>query len=443
MLSSFEEGSEDICMSNSVSVDEDLSITSFSEHASTYSDEAEAETPKGGPGEEEQATRPVFKPLVIHKPVGSFKLDEACISDFEREALPEFFRTSGSRHTSKTPARYMAIRQNILDIYRSEYAGRRYLNKLTCRKRLIEDIKGDSGCFSRVHEFLESVGAINRDFEGKAHVKKTEQPIRTPHPEHVLHSKSERKRKIRDEDGEWVEEGLAKTIEHRNSPINRPVRVRKKVIGDGFEDPFKLVPPLNYPSDTAPLKVSISREALFLMRVHALLSTNEVIGLLGGTLDPKQQLICISRAAPCQSVASTGTECDMDPVSEMAACEYFQSLGLSMFGWYHSHPNFDPIPSIRDIETQTVYQGLFRSNLDAGIEPFVGFIVSPPDAIECVHVSEVFDVSSAFRLPYRLEYIIKDEGDVSALRNSIQKLLADYQQPALVDEFLDRMISSG
>lgn len=46
----------------------------------------------------------------------------------------------------------------------------------------------------------------------------------------------------------------------------------------------------------------------------------------------------------------------MDPESEMKAREVFAAKGLSVVGWYHSHPYFEPNPSIRDIEYQTLYQ---------------------------------------------------------------------------------------
>lgn len=46
----------------------------------------------------------------------------------------------------------------------------------------------------------------------------------------------------------------------------------------------------------------------------------------------------------------------MDPVSEMNARILFEEKGLSVVGWYHSHPTFEPEPSIRDIENQGMYQ---------------------------------------------------------------------------------------
>jgi proteasome lid subunit RPN8/RPN11 len=46
----------------------------------------------------------------------------------------------------------------------------------------------------------------------------------------------------------------------------------------------------------------------------------------------------------------------MDPASEMEAREWFAEKGMQVVGWYHSHPTFVAIPSIRDIENQMSYQ---------------------------------------------------------------------------------------
>jgi hypothetical protein len=66
----------------------------------------------------------------------------------------------------------------------------------------------------------------------------------------------------------------------------------------------------------------------------------------------------------------------MDPASEMEARKEFSAKGYVVVGWYHSHPTFEPNPSIRDIENQSAYQGLFR-RMEDGIEPFIGVIVNP------------------------------------------------------------------
>lgn len=49
-------------------------------------------------------------------------------------------------------------------------------------------------------------------------------------------------------------------------------------------------------------------------------------------------------------------QCEMDPVSQTQASEELASIGLSVVGWYHSHPTFAPNPSVRDIETQGKFQ---------------------------------------------------------------------------------------
>lgn len=46
----------------------------------------------------------------------------------------------------------------------------------------------------------------------------------------------------------------------------------------------------------------------------------------------------------------------MDPVSQTQASEDLAHQGLAVVGWYHSHPTFAPIPSVRDIETQAKFQ---------------------------------------------------------------------------------------
>src|SRR5690349_21602159 len=91
------------------------------------------------------------------------------------------------------------------------------------------------------------------------------------------------------------------------------------------------------------------------MDLHAHLAETEVIGLLGGIFDPFEKKIFVNAVFPCNSI-STGLQCEMDPVSEMQARDYFSEKNLLTVGWYHSHPRFEPHPSIRDIENQAAYQ---------------------------------------------------------------------------------------
>ena len=65
-----------------------------------------------------------------------------------------------------------------------------------------------------------------------------------------------------------------------------------------------------------------------------------------------------------------------------------QNHGLKVLGWYHSHPSFQPDPSVVDCENQGNYQKLFHSidNFNEQTHlpreencPFVGLIVGTYD----------------------------------------------------------------
>ena len=43
-------------------------------------------------------------------------------------------------------------------------------------------------------------------------------------------------------------------------------------------------------------------------------------------------------------------------VSQTQASEEIRGAGLKVIGWYHSHPVFNPNPSVRDMETQLKFQ---------------------------------------------------------------------------------------
>ena len=48
--------------------------------------------------------------------------------------------------------------------------------------------------------------------------------------------------------------------------------------------------------------------------------------------------------------------------------------GLTLVGWYHSHPTYQPDPSVRDIAAQQHYQTCMKVE-KTSYEPCVGFIV--------------------------------------------------------------------
>ena len=188
-----------------------------------------------------------------------------------------------------------------------------------------------------------------------------------------------------------------------------------------------------------PFRVVVSGHVLLLADLHAHLSNDgacwcwcyswlcsnrqcaaaaaaaaEVIGFLGGKWDAKAQLLritdvfpgkslrvrvrvrgshpCLTSAAsapaPTAALVMTGVvqdegvksnvQCEMDPLCEVQLRESMEHSGISVVGWYHSHPSFEPVPSQCDIDNQCNYQAYFRDHT-SGMDPFVGLIVSPYD----------------------------------------------------------------
>ncbi|RCH81096.1 Myb-like, SWIRM and MPN domains 1, partial [Rhizopus stolonifer] len=312
------------------------------------------------------------------------------ITEDEKFNNPEWFR---QKH-SKTPDRYLKIRNHMLACW--EQCKPRYLTKTSARKGLKDC--GDVNAIGRVHEYLESIGAINincvtsaprppkRTFREKLELDDKDM---FDAAELVIGYDGPRKRKVRNEHGDWVDpkELEGRVIEH-DQVITRldskPKRIMKRSPhhhyygGDDFgrgHDPFRLVPTLHYDEETpAPFEVEIVSDALLVMDFHSHLAHTEIIGLLGGNFIRRgeSKILQVKTVFPCQST-STGIQCEMDPASEMKARDEFAEKGFNVVGWYHSHPTFEPHPSIRDIENQTSYQTLFREE-KTGDEPFIGVI---------------------------------------------------------------------
>ncbi|KAL7519948.1 hypothetical protein ACHAWX_004702 [Stephanocyclus meneghinianus] len=137
--------------------------------------------------------------------------------------------------------------------------------------------------------------------------------------------------------------------------------------------------------DVQPFLVRVSPDATFLADLHAHLCDSEIIGFLGGRYSEKEKCIYIQATFPCKSTdrSDSGyTDVEMDPVSQIYAREAIDTHGMSVVGWYHSHPTFQPDPSVTDIENQANYQHLFAetSNSSGSVIPFVGLIVGTYDS---------------------------------------------------------------
>lgn len=233
-----------------------------------------------------------------------------------------------------------------------------------------------------------------------------------------LQSVRTRRRRVRDPWGNWCDakdlegqtfehlsaEELARKKEEKCKPVKsskvpRPTK-------SSF-DPFQLIP-CNFFSEEKqePFQVKVASEALLIMDLHAHVSMAEVIGLLGGRYSEVDKIVEVCAAEPCNSL-STGLQCEMDPVSQTQASETLAVRGYSVIGWYHSHPAFDPNPSLRDIDTQAKYQSYFSR----GGAKFIGMIVSPYNQnnplpysqITCLVISDEISSDGSYRLPYKFE----------------------------------------
>eukprot|EP01135_Chromosphaera_perkinsii_P000566 Nk52_evm28s123 gene=Nk52_evmTU28s123 len=139
--------------------------------------------------------------------------------------------------------------------------------------------------------------------------------------------------------------------------------------------------------ESQPFSIKVDNNVTLMMDLHSHLCNVEVIGLFAGFFDKQKNEITISKAFPCRSIATDNeegesnfalTNVEIDPTSELEVREHITQLNMCVVGWYHSHPTFKPIPSVRDCENQNNYQILF-SDAETKKQPFVGAIVGPYD----------------------------------------------------------------
>ena len=132
------------------------------------------------------------------------------ILEEERTANIEFFMG----RSPKTPDRYVKIRNYILDMW--ERTQPNYLYKTSLRAGLRNC--GDVNSIGRVHCFLEDVGAINVGCSDRPPTRtrhrseaSEEQPDLIP-LESWVNSLRPRKRKVRSEQGDWIDESEAEGL---------------------------------------------------------------------------------------------------------------------------------------------------------------------------------------------------------------------------------------
>nr|XP_040144674.1 deubiquitinase MYSM1 isoform X2 [Ictidomys tridecemlineatus] len=357
----------------------------------------------------------------LKPPEQEVEIDRNIIQEEEKQAIPEFFEG----RQAKTPERYLKIRNYILDQW--EICKPKYLNKTSVRPGLKNC--GDVNCIGRIHTYLELIGAINFGCEqavynrpqpvDKVRIRDRKDAVEAYQLAQRLQSMRTRRRRVRDPWGNWCDakdlegqtfehlsaEELAKRREEERGKPVKPSKVSRPT--KSSFDPFQLIP-CNFFSEEKqePFQVKVASEALLIMDLHAHVSMAEVIGLLGGRYSEVNKIVEVCAAEPCNSL-STGLQCEMDPVSQTQASETLAVRGYSVIGWYHSHPAFDPNPSLRDIDTQAKYQSYFSR----GGAKFIGMIVSPYNRnnplpysqITCLVISEEISPDGSYRLPYKFE----------------------------------------
>jgi len=239
------------------------------------------------------------------------------------------------------------------------------------------------------------------------------------------------------------------------SPTRQSARVARirHSVGDNLiqkygDDPLEMVPCCSYeefPSIDQPFSVEIDRSAVLLCDLHAHMCTVEVIGMLGGTWDPDSQRLVIKKAFPCKSIMMgeevAAVNVEMDPGSEVEIRSQIAASGLQVVGWYHSHPEFEPHPSYRDIENQLNYQVLFKDHR-YHLEPFVGLIVGSydvrlPTPQSTLTVFNVTNTTEESGTPVNMRYEVSEQVDLSATFLQMADLIDTYKDYPLRVDFTE------
>ncbi|XP_027049465.1 MPN domain-containing protein-like [Pocillopora damicornis] len=142
-------------------------------------------------------------------------------------------------------------------------------------------------------------------------------------------------------------------------------------------DPHTLVELVNFSATgkMQPFSVDISTNCLLLMDYHCHLTTSEVVGYLAGQFDPQTHHMKVVQAFPCRCrFADKENALKVEEEVRNAIAQ----RGLFLVGWYHSHPSYQPDPSLQDIQNQLNYQSILQQE-NAPYGACLGIIVSPYD----------------------------------------------------------------
>ncbi|KAM6216701.1 MPN domain-containing protein [Rhynchocyon petersi] len=157
--------------------------------------------------------------------------------------------------------------------------------------------------------------------------------------------------------------------------IRVPVRYCMLGSRDSARSPHTLVEVTSFAAINKfqPFNVAISSNVLFLLDFHSHLTRSEVVGYLGGRWDINSQMLTVLRAFPCRSRLG---DVDMAATVEEEVHQGLFLRGLSLVGWYHSHPYSPALPSLQDIDTQMDYQLRLQGSSN-GFQPCLALLCSP------------------------------------------------------------------
>ncbi|CAH1789787.1 unnamed protein product [Owenia fusiformis] len=125
-----------------------------------------------------------------------------------------------------------------------------------------------------------------------------------------------------------------------------------------------------------PFTMTVSSNCLLIMDFHSHLTSSEVVGYLGGRWDSSSQHMTIEQAFPCK--CRLGDK-DNAHLTEDEIKYAMDRKGLQLVGWYHSHPQSQADPSLRDLDCQMDYQIKMKGTGSSSYHPCVGMIVSSFD----------------------------------------------------------------
>ncbi|XP_031430457.1 MPN domain-containing protein isoform X1 [Clupea harengus] len=177
------------------------------------------------------------------------------------------------------------------------------------------------------------------------------------------------------EDEDEDEEEDLSLIQRRGDRDRVPVRYCNLGMRDAARDPHTLVELSAFSAINRfqPFNVAVSSNVLLLMDFHCHLTTSEVVGYLGGRWDTNTQLLTVLRAFPCRTRLA---DRDAAPAVEEEICQNLFMRGLSLVGWYHSHPRGPALPSLQDIDSQMDHQLRLQGSSN-GFQPCLGIICGP------------------------------------------------------------------